>query len=245
MAETRQYVPSDAVKAALEAAEENKGSRPGEYRSAWERQLKEAMERILNREDFRYNLNGDALYQQYKDQAIRNGRLAMMDTMGQAAALTGGYGSSYSQNAGQQAYQQSLMQLNDRIPELYSLAMQQYQMQGQRMKDQYDLLSGAEETDYGRYRDALGTWQKDQDRLWSMYTDARDFDYGQFRDSVSDEQWQKEFDEALRRWKAAQKAKQQKKTTTTVIIRANGTGNAGTGSSGGTTQPGSSPTITV
>jgi hypothetical protein len=31
--------------------------------------------------------------------------MAMMDTMGKAAGLTGGYGSPYAQQVGQQAYQ--------------------------------------------------------------------------------------------------------------------------------------------
>ena len=39
---------------------------------------------------------------------MKNGRLAMMDSMGRAAALTGGYGSSYAQSAGQQAYQKQM-----------------------------------------------------------------------------------------------------------------------------------------
>ena len=52
--------------------------------------------------EFKYNVNADPLYQQYKDQYIQGGKLAMMDTMGKAAALTGGYGSTYGQQVGQQ-----------------------------------------------------------------------------------------------------------------------------------------------
>jgi hypothetical protein len=49
-----------------------------------------AMNEILNRKDFSYDLNGDMLYQQYKDNYINQGKMAMMDTMGQASAMTGG-----------------------------------------------------------------------------------------------------------------------------------------------------------
>ena len=90
----------------------------------------EALEAYLNREDFQYDLNADALYRQYKDRYVELGKNAMADTMGQAAALTGGYGSSYAQNVGQQAYQSYLGQLGDVIPELYQLAYDRYQDRG-------------------------------------------------------------------------------------------------------------------
>ena len=87
----------------------------------------EALDDYMNREDFQYDINADALYRQYEDRYQKLGREAMEDTMGQAAALTGGYGSSYAQNVGQQAYQKQLSQLSDVIPELYQLAYERYQ----------------------------------------------------------------------------------------------------------------------
>lgn len=194
------YTPSQLVADAQAAVEAQQGSRPGEYQSAWEALLQEAMEQILNRDSFHYNLNGDALYQQYRQQAVRDGRMAMMDTMGQAAAMTGGYGNSYAQTLGQQAYQQSLAQLNDRIPELYAMALEQYRMEGQDQLDRYNLLYGREKGEYDRYQDALNTWQQDANRLWNIYRDQRDYDYGTYRDSVEDAQWLKEFQEAKRRY---------------------------------------------
>lgn len=198
MEETK-YVPSAQVEAAKRVMEAQREAKP-EYQSAWEQQLQRAMEQILNRERFRYDLNGDALYRQYREQAVRNGRLAMMDSMAQAAAMTGGYGNSYAQSVGQQAYQQELAELGDRIPELYALAVQQYQMQSQQLKERYDLLYGRENRDYSRYQDALTAWQQEGNRLWNRYTDARDYDYGAFRDSVTDAQWQAKFDEDKRRY---------------------------------------------
>lgn len=200
MAVSTQYIPSEKVKAAEAAMKVQKNSRPEAYRSAWEDQIKAAMETILSREPFRYSINGDALYRQYQEQAIRNGRLAMMDTMGQAAALTGGYGNSYAQTAGQQMYQQQLLSLNDRIPELYALALDQYKAQGDALQQRYDLLSGREQQDYSRYKDTLAAWQKDADWLWNLYSSERDFDYGGYRDRIADAQWQAEFDEAKRRY---------------------------------------------
>ena len=200
MAEKKEYTASQKVLDAEAAMQEQKKTKPGEYTSAYEASLKQVMDRILNREDFHYNLDGDALYRQYRNAAIQNGRLAMADTMGQAAALTGGYGNSYAQAAGQQAYSRQLDSLADRIPELYNLAMNQYRLQTQSLQQKYDLLSGAQQQEYGRYQDALAAWQKEADQLWNIYTDARDTDYNAYRDEIADWKWQQEFDENRRRY---------------------------------------------
>lgn len=200
MAEKNEYTPSQKVKELEAAVQAQKEARPGEYKSGWDRQMQDVMERILNREPFRYQLNGDALYRQYRDQAVQNGKRAMMDTMGQAAAMTGGYGNTYAQYAGQQAYQQQMERLNDRIPELYALALEQYRTQTQGLQDQYSLLSDAEKRDYARYQDSLAAWQREADALWQNYTDQRGFDYGIFRDQTADSQWQSGFDESKRRY---------------------------------------------
>ena len=92
---------------------EVKKTNSGQYQSPWQTQLNDTISKILNREKFSYDLNGDALYQQYKDQYVNQGQQAMMDTMGQAQAMTGGYGNSYAQTVGQQTYQGYLQQLND------------------------------------------------------------------------------------------------------------------------------------
>ena len=199
------YEESDLVKQAKALLEQTLASKPGEYQSAWQPQLDEAINKILNREKFTYDLNGDALYQQYKDQYVTQGNQAMMDTMGQAAAMTGGYGSSYGQSVGQQTYQGYLQQLNNKIPELYQLALDQYNREGDELYNQYGLLSDRENQDYGRYRDTVTDWQTDRsyytdlygtesDRDYGRYVDGRDFAYGQHRDTVTD--WQYDLNRA-------------------------------------------------
>ena len=226
------YQESDAVQQAYALLQEQMGSKPGEYQSSYADQIQAILDQIMNREKFSYDLNGDALYQQYRDQYARMGNMAMMDTMGQAAAMTGGYGNSYAQSAGQQAYQSYLQQLNDVVPELYGMALDQYNREGQNMLDQYALLAGQEEQDYGRYRDAVSDYyarlqaaydqyNAERDYDYSQWADGRDFAYGQYsddraydyqegRDKVSDEQWQKEYDEMVRQYNqqyaASQKA---------------------------------------
>ena len=122
-----------------------------EFQSQYQAQLNNIMQRINNREPFRYDFNADALYKQYANQYQQQGKMAMMDTMGQAAAMTGGYGNSYAQNVGQQAYQSHLGQMNNIIPELYQLALSKYQTEGDNLLNQYSMLSAQDNTDYTRY----------------------------------------------------------------------------------------------
>lgn len=142
--------------------------------------LRNAVDRIGNREKFTYDLNGDALYKQYKDRYINQGRMAMADTMGQAAALTGGYGNSYAATAGNQAYQSYLTQLNDIVPQLYQMALDQYNREGEEMYNQANLYGNMYNTEYGEYRDKVQDWNTEANRLADMYNTERNFDYNVF-----------------------------------------------------------------
>lgn len=92
---------------------------------------------LTDREDFSYDPQKDPLYDYYRQEYLRNGALAMEDAMGQAAGLTGGYGNSYAQIVGQQVYGDYVQGLGEVIPELYQLAWNQYQAEGDALKDKY------------------------------------------------------------------------------------------------------------
>ena len=77
---------------------------------------------ITGRPAFSYDPASDPVYNSYAQSYQRRGRLAMRDTMGQAAALTGGYGSSYAQSVGRQQYDSYLQSLGEALPELYGMA---------------------------------------------------------------------------------------------------------------------------
>lgn len=159
--------------AALQAAQKDKPNYAGTY----DAQLEEIYNNIINRDKFSYDLNGDALYQQYKDQYTLNGQMAMMNTMGQAAALTGGYGNSYASTVGNQAYQAYLQQLNDVVPELYGLALDQYNAEGDRLMEQYAMVGDMRDTEYGRYQDALDQYWKNVSLMQSQADEAYDRGY--------------------------------------------------------------------
>ena len=122
------------------------------YTPQYDTQINELFNKLLNRESFSYDTETDPLYKLYREQYINQGRLAMQDTMGQAAALTGGYGSSYSQAVGQQQYDAYLQKLNSVVPELYELAYSRYQDEGDELKDQYNMYMAKDAQDYDRAR---------------------------------------------------------------------------------------------
>ena len=140
------------------------------YQSKWQDSINSYVNQIQNRKPFEYNVNEDALYNQYVNQYQQQGKMAMMDTMGQAAALTGGYGNSYAQSVGQQAYQGYLNQLNDVVPQLYSMALDRYMNEGDQMYNNLNLMMQQDDIDYGRYRDQLAYQDDEYNKLVSLMT---------------------------------------------------------------------------
>ena len=169
------------------------------YAGTFDNQLTELYDKISTRPAFQYDATRDPLFQGMKDQYVQGGKLAMKDTMGQAAALTGGYGSSYGQQVGQQAYDAYLQNLSDVIPELYSQAYGRYQDEGDRMLQQYALLGQQRDAEYGRYRDELGDWESE--RAYQTQLEAEEYArrmaeeqtaYARERDRLADERYSDE-----------------------------------------------------
>lgn len=174
------YTPSGSVQAAQAYLEQVKASKPGAYQSRWDDELTSLYDQIRNRKKFSYDMGTDPLYQQYREQYQRLGRLAMQDTMGQAAALTGGYGSTYGEQVGQQAYNAYLQNLNDIVPQLQQQAYQRYRDEGTDLYNQYSLVKGREDTDYGRYRDTVSDYYSDLSDARSAYNSERSLDQSQW-----------------------------------------------------------------
>ena len=163
-----------------------------QYNSIYDDQMNALFDKIMNRQDFSYDLKNDPMYAQYRDQYTQQGQMAMMDTMGQAAALTGGYGNTYGQAVGQQQYNAYLQQLNDVVPELYDRAYGRYQQEGQDLMNQYALTADREADDYGRYMDSynqywdnIGFLQGEEDRAYDRGMAADELAYGRQQDAKS------------------------------------------------------------
>lgn len=200
----RGYSPSGAVSQAKAYLQQVQSRRPGAYQSRWDAELDSLYDQITNRKPFQYDLNQDALYQQYKEQYQRLGRTAMQDTMGQAASLTGGYGSTYAEQVGQQTYNAYLQSLNDIVPELYDRAYGRYQDEGQDLYNRYGLVSDRESMDYSKYRDTVSDYYNDLADARSAYDSEWNKDYTQWSDQLS--YWQQKAAQEQAYWQSQQRA---------------------------------------
>ena len=90
----------------------------------------------------------------------------------EAASLTGGYGSSYAQAAGQQAYDRYLGELAALVPELRQAALAEYRQEGQALTDRYNMLNQQEKAAYDRWQDTVAQWQKALSEAQSSYDDV-------------------------------------------------------------------------
>ena len=198
----------------------------GTYQSEYQPQINEALSRVTDRTpyaskyqaqidkyaglmDADYDPNSDASYLAYKNQYLRGGQKAMQDTLAKAAALTGGYGSSYGQSVAQQTYNDYTAALADKIPELAKAAQDMYQ-------SRLGMYQNLDATDYGRWADdrannynvlsalqgmdntAYGRWSDDRSNLYNMlnaYQNLEDTNYGRFKDEYS--MWGNAYDQQL------------------------------------------------
>ena len=124
--------------------------------------------------------------------------MAMQDTMGDAAALTGGYGNSYAATAGQQAYQSYLQGLNDRIPGLRDFAYNAWLNEGDRMRSNLSTLQGLDESDYARYRDTVGDYKDELNYYYNRFGDMSDREYNRYLNDAS--AWEKDRDYWFNKW---------------------------------------------
>lgn len=143
-----------------------------EYKGTFDDQLRDIYDKITNRQPFSYDVGSDPMYRMYADKYMQQGKAAMRDTMGQAAALTGGYGNSYAQNVGQQAYDAALQKMGDVIPEFYGMALDQYNAEGDALTKQYGMLGDLAADEYSKYRDQMTDWNNDQTLARQQEQDA-------------------------------------------------------------------------
>ena len=144
----------------------------------YQNQYEQAYNALANRGKFNYSQSKDPLYQQYEDMYTRNAKLAMQDTVGQISALTGGYGNSYAETAGQAMYNQAMAGLNEKSLELYNAAMDRYNMEGQQLANAYNAAAQM----YGNEQNRLAEeayfteqqYQTDAQRAMAMYQDELD-----------------------------------------------------------------------
>lgn len=199
------YQRSDRVNEYYNKTRNLEKNKPDEFESKYEDQISSILDNIMNRPKFSYtseDMVNDDLYKMYRDQYMRQGNLAMRDTMGNAASLTGGYGNTYASAAGQQAYDNYVSMLNDKALDFYDRAYQRYNDEGQNLYNQMNVVTGLDNTDYQRHRDTVSDYYNDLNYYNGRYNQEYGYDYGQYQDQVAADQWAQEF--AFQKQQAAQ-----------------------------------------
>lgn len=144
------------------------------YESRYDDTIQDLIGQMLERPDFSYDPSTDPLYQNYRKQYTREGQRATADTLGAAAAASGGIPSSYATTAAGQAGNYYAAQMTDMIPQLQQLAYDQYRNEYEMLLSDLGAVSGAEQMDYNKYQDRLNQYNAD-----------RNFNYGQFLDELN------------------------------------------------------------
>lgn len=171
-------------------------------RTSYSDKLDDIMAQISGRDKFSYDFNSDPMFLSALQSSMNQGRLAMQDTMGQASALTGGYGSSYGQAVGNQAYNAEIQKAYDNLPEFYGMALDAYNNETQGLLNQLDMYGTADANEYDRLANAYASnaqaaaqlYDQEYNNFWQTQNfneDSRrwnaEFDYGKQRDNAADE----------------------------------------------------------
>lgn len=130
------------------------------YTSRFGDALDNILQQIQTKQDFKYDFNGDELFKYYADLYSKEGKKASMDAIGQASALTGGYGNSWAEQVGQQTYDDYLTKLYEKGDQFRDRAYQKYQDERSELYNQYGTLANQENAEYSRWFDTATNEQK-------------------------------------------------------------------------------------
>ena len=156
-----------------------------DFTSSYDGQIRRLYDEIVNRPAFRYDPAGDPLYQSYRSQMVTEGERAMRDTMGQAASLTGGYGSSYAQGVGQQEYERYLQRLGQVMPQLYQAAWERYSAEGDELRGRFDMTMKLAQDETSRAKDRYDEAARLEDQDYRRRWDREQMQYQQAQASYS------------------------------------------------------------
>lgn len=160
-------------------------NKPIDFTSSYTDIMKQYMDQFTNRGNFNWDMQNDDLYNQYKDQYTRLGNAALKETVGEAAGLTGGYGSSYAEGVGAQAYQSYLNQLNNIVPELYAQRRAEWNEEGQNILNNYNLAAGMYQNDLSEWQQAYNNWLTERDYAQNAASNLYNQEYNEYLNNVN------------------------------------------------------------
>lgn len=188
------FMPSAKTKKYEEDYYAQLNKHPGEFSSEYTPKKEEALNTYLNRKPFEYNADTDRNYNIYKRNYETAGKKAMKDTVGQATTLTGGYGNSYAQMAGQQVYNDYMAELESQLPQFEAAAYDRYNQEGNKLLNYYEILRSAEGDDYSKHLDKKDEYNIELARLKGLWDESYNKDYTEYRDTVEDTKYREQFD---------------------------------------------------
>ncbi len=188
------FSPSDRTQNYADILSDLEGDKPGPYTSKYQGTIDSLIDSILNREEFNVDDVYDSdLYENYRQHYMQQGQKAMRDTIGQASQMTGGYGSTYAQAVGQQAYDNYMSQLGDKTLDIYDRVYNQYLQEGQELYNQLGMVNNQDSIDYGRYRDSVNDYYNDLNYYAGRYDSSYGQDFGEYQTDLAAQQWAEEY----------------------------------------------------
>ena len=151
---------NDRLNTARYNLEQYEKTKPADYQSKYQGQIKDVMDKLENMGDFDYDPDADAAYQQYKNRYTRGAELASEDATAQAAARSGGYGNSWGTSSGQTAYQNTMNGLASVADSLYNQAYNEYNTKKSDLSNQLGTLQKQDEL-------ARQEWQTNVDKYYN------------------------------------------------------------------------------
>lgn len=176
-----------------------------QYQSKYTDQIKQAADDVAGIKDFSYNPDTDANYRSMSNAYNRQANNSMRDTLGTAAGQTGGLASSYAASAGAQASQSYMSQLNDKVPDLYNLALSSWQANNSAKQSKLSALQGLDNDAYSRFSNDRSYLAGRNDTMYNRdYTEKRD----EASDALNQKQLeaaaeQQKFSNAMAKWAAS------------------------------------------
>lgn len=170
----------------------------------WFQTARQLAGQLESRPAFSYDPAADPLYLGARQEYLRQGRRAMADAAGKAAGLTGGYGSTYAQSQGQQAYDAQLLHLASLLPTYYDRAKEAYDSEGKQIRDVLGVATGLYDKEYQAYLDRLAESRREREfetdnAHWQMNFDEKQRQWEQ-ENSQDQQRWEQEFAWDQQRW---------------------------------------------
>lgn len=182
------YMESDEVEGRREQLRNVEANRPDPFKSKYQDQISNLLDGIYNQKKFSYtgkDLQNDDIYKMYAQRYSDSARRAMQDTMANAQAQSGGYGSSYAAQVAQQAYDNQMNGLNDKALDFRDRAYQMYRDDQANEYNKLQAFQGQDNTDYGRYRDTVTDWQNDRNYFLNALNGERAHDLNVYNANTS------------------------------------------------------------